>query len=111
MPCRDYYSDTNDNTVSEWQYRELKARADMLARIACKSLTELEANGIAELLLLRDDEVREWWLQHKEDDRKEHERLRKEAEKKAAAAERKRKKAELLARLTPEEKRILGIKE
>lgn len=113
MPCRDYYSDNdyNSSPESSWQYRELKQRADMLARIACKAMTELESNSIAEMILLRDDEVREWWEQHKEADRQEAERVRKEAEKKAAAAERKRKKAEVLARLTPEEKRILGIKE
>lgn len=112
MPCRDYYSDYDTkSSYSDYEYEQLKKRADMLARIACKAMTELESNEVAELLLLRDDEVRVWWEQHKEGDRKEQERVRKEAEKKAAAVERKRKKAELLARLTPEEKRILGIKE
>lgn len=112
MPCRDYYSDNEytSSPESSWQYRELKARADMLARIACKALTELETNEIAEVLLLKDDEVREWWTQHKEADRKEAERVRKEAARKAKAAEDKRKKKELLDRLTPEEKRLLGIK-
>lgn len=111
MPCRDYDSDGWGNSgISSREYDELKARADMLARIACKSLTELEANGIADLLLLKDNEVRDWWLAHKEADRKEQERIRAAEERKKKAAEDKRKKAELLARLTPEEKRILGIK-
>lgn len=109
MPCRDYYSD--GPTYVEVESQELKDRADMLARIACKAMTELERNEIAEILLLKDEEVREWWAQHKEDDRQEQERVRKEAEKKAAEKELKRKKRELLARLTDEEKRILGIKE
>ena len=61
MPCRDYgYED---------QARaDRKKRADMLARIACKAMTELEKHGNADFLLLQDDEVREWWTQHKIDD-------------------------------------------
>ena len=64
MPCRDYASDSYSSPTSTWQYREMKDRADMLARIACSAMTELESNGISEVLLLKNDEVREWWGQH-----------------------------------------------
>ena len=74
----------------------------MLARIACKALTELEKNEVEDLLLLQDDEVRTWWQKHKEDDAREQARLA-EIERKA------RVKQEALARLSDEEKELLGL--
>ena len=62
MPCRDYRDD--EDTVSNRKQR------DMLARIACKAMAELEKQGTAEFLLISDAEVREWWTQHKIDDAK-----------------------------------------
>ena len=103
MPCRDYASDSYTSPTSTWQYREIKDRADMLARIACAAMTELENNSISEVLLLKNDEVRDWWGQHKEADRKAREQ-----------EERKQQKARLrrqaLRKLTEEEKIALGIK-
>ena len=63
MPCRDY-------GYEEEQAHNRKKRMDMLARIACKAMTELEKNGNADFLSLQDDEVREWWAQHQIDDAK-----------------------------------------
>ena len=63
MPCRDY-------GYEEQEAGNRKKRADMLARIACKAMTELERQGVADFLLLQDDEVRKWWTQHKIDDAK-----------------------------------------
>ena len=63
MPCRDY-------GYEEQEAKNRRAHSDMLARIACKALTELEKHGNADFLLLQDDEVREWWTQHKIDDAK-----------------------------------------
>ena len=83
MPCQDY----SLSAISH-SYQEDKSRRDMLARIACKAMYELEANGMADLLLLRDDEVREWWEQHKIDDAK-------AAKRKAAAEKRKQIKESL----------------
>jgi hypothetical protein len=81
----------------------MKERNDLLARVACRALTELEDNGIADLLLLRDDETREFWIKHKEFDRK-----RKAAEEKKLRLEELKKTA--LAKLTNEEREALGIK-
>ena len=99
MPCRDYESDS-------WNYSsehlKLKKHADRLARMACAAMEELEDNGIAEVLLLKNDELREWWAAHKEADRKE----------KARIAEKERKervKAEALAKLSSEERELLGL--
>ena len=102
MPCRDYGSDSPSPTDS-WQYRDLKDRADMLARIACKAMTELENNKIEDLLLLRDDEVREWWTKHKEADQKAR-------EKEERKQERLRLRRAALRKLTAEEKVALGLK-
>lgn len=103
MPCRDYASDSYTSPTSTWQYREIKDRADMLARIACAAMTELEDNSISEVLLLKNDEVREWWGQHKEADR----RAREQEERKQQKA---RLRRQALRKLTEEEKIALGIK-
>ena len=100
MPCYDgsgpSYSDT-------FEMQQMKARNDLLARVACRALTELEDNGIADLLLLRDDETREFWIKHKEFDR-----ARKAEEEKKLRLEELKKTA--LAKLTNEEREALGIK-
>ena len=102
MPCRDYGSDGISPT-STWQYKEMKDRADMLARIACKAMTELVKSGYADFLILQDDEVREWWEQHQEADRKARE---KEERKKQTAKTRR----SALKKLSEEEKVALGLK-
>ena len=99
MPCRDYESDNWDYSSEN---RKLKSQADKLARIACKAMDALEANGIEDFLLLKDNEVREWWAQHKEADRREKARI-------AEKERRERVKAEALARLSSEEKELLGL--
>lgn len=102
MPCQSYDSRWDDYDSDRDKIRELKKQADMLARIACKALQELEDNKISEVLLLKDDEVREWWAKHKEADRKERERV-------AELERRERVKKEALARLSAEEKELLGL--
>jgi len=101
MPCYDGSGPSySDNT---YEMRQMKERNDLLARVACRALTELEDNGIADMLLLRDDETREFWIKHKEFDRK-----------RKAAEEKKLRLAELkktaLAKLSNEEREALGIK-
>ena len=103
MPCYDGGRDDYSNNSNNWEVKKLQERADLLARVACRALTELEDNGIADMLLLRDDETRDFWVKHKEFD----------AKRKAAEAEKRRKarlKKEALAKLTPEEQEALGIK-
>jgi hypothetical protein len=101
MPCQSYDTnwaeDSNDRDV-----RRLKKEADKLARIACRAMEELERNGIEDMLLLKDDETRDWWAKHKEADRKAR----------AIIEERERRervKQEALAKLSQEEKEVLGI--
>ena len=103
MPCQSYDSSWDREDDDRRKIQELKKQADMLARIACKALTELEKNEIEDLLLLKDDEVRLWWKKHKEDDAREQARL-------AEIERKKRVKEEALARLSDEEKELLGLK-
>ena len=63
-----------------------------------------------EFLLLADDAVREWWTAHLEADRKGQEELRRKREAAAAKAVKTRKRNELIARLTSEERELLGVK-
>ncbi len=100
MPCRHYESD--DWGVSS-SAPKLKAELDKMARIACAAMEELVRQGKADFLVLKNEEVRDWWEKHTEADRRE----------KARVAEKERKervKAEALARLTDEEKELLGLK-
>jgi hypothetical protein len=98
MPCRDYES---DNGYS--QREEYKQQCDRLARIACAAMEELVKHGKADFLVLKNDELRTWWETHVAADRKEKARI--------AEIERKeRVRAEALARLSDEEKELLGLK-
>ena len=102
MPCMSY--DTNwAKSSSDRDVKALKKEADKLARIACKALQALEDMGKEDFLLLKDDEVREWWQTHQEADRA----AREAEERKQAKAEA---KARVLAKLTDEEKILLGLK-
>ena len=102
MPCQSYESDwarsSNDSEV-----HRLKAEADRLARIACSAMTALTDAGQADFLLLKNEEVREWWITHQEADRREQER---QAEKRRRIELR----AQALSKLSAEERRALGIK-
>ena len=102
MPCRSYDDDWRSSDDGD-KIRKLKEQADMLARIACKAMTELENNRIEDLLLLRDDEVRTWWAKHKEADRKAR-------EKEQRKQERIRLRRAALRKLSEEEKIALGLK-
>lgn len=99
MPCSDGgYTYDNSHELAA-----LKNRCDQLARIACAVMTALEADGREDFILLQNQEVREWWTAHKEFDRKRREA---EAEKQRLA----QLKKDALAKLSAEERKVLGIK-
>ena len=101
MPCMSY--DTNwASSSNDREVRKLKQECDRLARIACKAMTELVKSGYGDFLVLKDDEVREWWEKHQEDDHKAQE-ARLEKERRAQV------KKEALAKLSDDEKQVLGI--
>jgi len=118
MPCRSYDDSPGYGSSGS---RETQDKMDMLARMACRALTALETinevagNDVKNTVdigatinaVLNDSEVAVWWPKHKAADAAEQERKRKIAEAKTNLA--KAKKA-ALAKLTKEEKKILGIK-
>jgi hypothetical protein len=95
MDYRDDYR-TVDNTET------YKAMRDQLARIACRALTALEKVD-PQNKTFKNEELSKWWAQHKIDDAKAMEAKRK-------AAEAKKLRAVALAKLTPEDRKVLGIK-
>lgn len=103
MPCMSYDDSWRDHSSDERKIKALKSQADKLARIACKSLNALEAMEKEDFLLLKDNEVREWWAEHKEADRKAREAEERKQALKAA-------KARAMAKLTDEDKILLGLK-
>lgn len=107
MPCRDYTDDFRPDP----QIEVLRARCDMLSRIACKALEHIEKSGDGlEILVLKDPEIQSWWSAHKEADRK----AAQERARKAAAQREKNRlekiKEETLAALTHDQIKALGLK-
>ena len=103
MPCMSYDDSWRSAPSDERKIKELKAQADKLARIACKALNALETMEKEDFLLLKDDEVRKWWAEHKEADRRAREAEERKQALKAA-------KARAMAKLTDEDKVLLGLK-
>lgn len=94
---KDFTSQSSDSAYS------LKKKCDQLAGIAHLAMQTLEENNIADFVLLKHDDVRDWWTERKL-----------EIQRQQAVAEAKVRKAEIkeraLARLTEEEKEALGLK-
>lgn len=93
MPCRNGNED--DYLAIE---AKAKAELDLATRVACKAMRYLEGMGAS----FPDSETARWWRDHKEQDRL---RLKREQEERKA----KMKKKAALAKLTPEERKLLGL--
>lgn len=83
---------------------------EFMQRIAIQSMEELERNELSDLVLLNNTELSKWWRKYKKDQQAEQARLQKIADKKLKEQQDAILKAEVLARLSTEEKRVLGIK-
>lgn len=95
MPCYD------ERSSAEWQLKyNWKPSLDAATRAACEAMTALENENMIGLL---SREVRVWWEDHKEQDR---ERLAREKEER----ERKRLAKRARDRLSPKERKALGLK-
>lgn len=79
-------------------------------QIAETLMDELERNGLDSFVVLKDPNIGEWWGAIKAKRKEVEELERKKAEAKRKKEEDARAKKALLDRLTPEEKRLLGIK-
>lgn len=111
MPCTDggYPADRREDPLIREQLRRAEARV-------CAVFSCLEARGLMDEVIkninwqeagLTQQSTLRWWEQHKEQDRR-----RRKAEKEQAehAAREKRLAAIGLAKLTPEERKALGLK-
>lgn len=108
MPCRDW------TVEDEWRMRDAKEMV-MLRSSLCAVLTKMESNMPKKTFEqwmdaidwkesgVTKDELMTWWEDHKEEDAR-----RRAREAKEAAEKKIRKQA--LAKLTPEERKILGVK-
>lgn len=109
MPCRDW-------TVNDEYHAEAHRIASLLEPAMCGILTALENQNQLQMVLFSVDwreagvskeSVEAWWKEHK---RKDAQRRKAEAKRVARAAEKQRKREEALAKLTEEERKLLGIK-
>lgn len=95
MPCRDYDDGPSTYTIQQ-------DKIDKLTRMLCETLTHVDESGYNTILNKRSKEVAQWWSEHQELDRAlraaEATALRRKADKKAA-----------LAKLTPQERKLLGL--
>lgn len=94
---KDFTSRDSDSAYS------LKKKCDQLSGIAHLAMQTLEENGIADFVLLKHDDVRDWWTERKLEVRRQQEVVE-------ARARRAEIKQRALARLTEEEKEALGLK-
>lgn len=94
MPCSDGGTYCSEDT-------ETKNRLDKVTRLLCGlcERAECEARGT---LISNDEELAQWWAKHQEEDLRREEQERKEREEKEA-------KRKALAKLSPRERRLLGL--
>lgn len=105
-----YASDEDDITVtvdgdSFWETEE-----SVDPEFATILMDELTANGLDSHILLKYPQIADWWGSVLKVRKKNAEALRKREEAKRKAEEDARARESLLARLTPEERRLLGVK-
>lgn len=97
-----YRGSAKANGVPVEDEQEAETEYQILDRIAEAALQELEANGCIEVLILKNDQVATWWSVRKQ--LREKERLEKERRQ-----EEHRKREAALAKLTSEERELLGL--
>lgn len=98
MPC---YTEVTEEDIAARYRSEFRHNSDV-AEMLCSVLRKEEREGVL-IAEWYGDTVARWWKEHQERDRKKN-----EAERKAKKERDKRKAA--VDKLTPEERRLLGIK-
>jgi hypothetical protein len=94
---KDFTSRDSDSTYS------LKKKCDQLAGIAHIALQTLEDNDMADFVLLKHDDIRDWWKERKLE-------VQRQQEATEARARRAELRLQALSRLTEEEKEALGLR-
>ena len=125
MPCGRYndsgdpvvrsrFEDTN-NDFYNITIEKIQKNLDNVSRIACLALTFIEKNNLWNKLILETDfeeagieqsDFIKWWIKHKAEDQK---RKIKEEQIRREKFEKEQEKNQILAKLSPEERKILGL--
>lgn len=92
MPCRDY-DDNGSSTIALYRQRN-----DELASMLCEACRTMQQYGV-----IPNGRIAVWWKKHQEADRAAEFMRRKQLEE-----DKKRKEA--MKKLTPEERKLLGVK-
>lgn len=95
MPCRD------GGPIDTYENPTTRRRLDLATRVACEALRSLDKNRLNGSSSLS-KEARDWWAAHQEEDRRRERQEQQQREREAL-----RRKAR--AKLTPEERKALGI--
>jgi hypothetical protein len=108
-----------DSKDRSWEYNEElnedeewvdEGMNEIGPEFAITLMDELTANNLDSHVLLKYPEIADWWGGVLKERKKKAEALRKREEAKRKAEEDKHARESLLARLTPEERRLLGVK-
>ena len=105
-----YASDDDDEEVEEDGFWEVEEDDGYTSDFAVILMDELTANNLNSHILLKHPKIADWWGSVLRVRKKNAEALRKREEARRQKEEDKRAREVLVARLTPEERRLLGIK-
>lgn len=95
MPCTDYQSDLDN-------YTNIKNKLDKTTRLLCSLCSKLTNQELFNHILSNDEELAKWWSKHQVEDR-----LSKQLKEKQERIKKQKERA--LAKLTPEEKKLLNL--
>lgn len=101
MACRDDYEPTPEESRRSWELR-FRHNSD-LAEMLCSVLTTISDTEEPVTINHLSQDVQKWWQEHQERDRKKLDAERREAEHKQAVLA-------AYSKLTPEERKLLGLK-
>jgi len=107
---RDYLNKAVSSDITdEYEYEAIE-QIDYKG-IAEDLMNELVANGIESKILLANDKISKWWGAHQAQLAKAEAKMKAKAEAQALIEEDNRDRESLIARLSSNEKRLLGIKD
>lgn len=104
------YASDNDEEVEEDEFWEVEEDDGYTSDIATILMDELTENNLDSHILLKYPKIADWWGGVLKERKKKAEALRKREEARRKKEEDARARESLLARLTPEERRLLGVK-
>lgn len=107
MPCRDWEG-VAESGYSSSEYHALQHRCDKLARMLCEVMTHCCGKGLIDAGVFS-KETQEWWIKHQEDDRNNRKLEAAKKKREEAEKERKKQRQELINKMSPEERKILGL--